>query len=850
MLNWLKRAFGDAASPPSIPSAADSAPAAQAAASPIAASPTAIAPADAAAQAAAELQRGNRLLDEGRLAEAIVAYEASAGLAPATASLVNLGFALKEVGRLDEARARLAQAVALDARQFDARYLLGAVALALGEPGAAVPHLREALALEPGSDVAALDLCTALHGAGDAEAAMAAAREAAARHPGVADFHFILGNLLAEQGAHADAISRFEQALRLRPGHPETLHNLGVALHSAGRLADAAAALRESIALRGSDARAHGALASVLIAQGRAAEAVAQAQEAVAHAPGDADAHNVLGNALQAQGLLDAAIARYRQAILLAPGHAKAHSNLGMALMGQGLLADAQSSFQRALDLQPGDANTLNNLGNLLQRRDRFTEATAAYRQALEREPGMADAWSNLAGALQTCGEHEEAIACWRQALALKPDFFSAWSNMLFGLSFLPSCTPDAYLAEARAFGAAVAARARPDALPPHPAPLQDLGGDEGARRPLRLGLVSGDLREHPVGFFIEGVLAHLPADAFTLHAYSTSLRDDRLTQRLRPRFAVWRSLVGVPDEDAAAQVRADGIDILIDLAGHTADNRLPLFAWRAAPVQLSWPGYFASTGVPGMDWFLADAAGVPPDHETHFSERIHRLPETRLCLTAPAAATALPVSPLPALARGHLTFGCFQNMTKLGEPVLALWARVLAALPSSRLRLQSRQMADAALRERLLARLARQGVHASRVDLLGPTSRQDYLAAHAEVDIMLDTFPFTGGTTTCESLWMGVPTLTLAGQTLLARQGVSLLGAAGLPDWVAADADAYVARAVAAASDLPALAALRSGLRAQVLASPVFDTPLFAARLAEALQTVWRQRPAATSRP
>jgi predicted O-linked N-acetylglucosamine transferase (SPINDLY family) len=868
MLGWLKRVLRDAPA-----AATDAAPAAlQDAARTRASEPPPLSPAQ---DAEAELQRGNRFLDEGRLEDAIGAYERSAALAPGVASMVNLGFALKEAGRLQDARARLSQAVALDATQFDAHYLLGAVALASGEAAAAVRHLKDALALQPDSDVAALDLCAALRLAGQPEAALDAARTAAARHPQLADFHFMLGNLLSARPAKAarrEAIDCYRQALALRPGHPETLYNLSLALQSAGQLDEAQAALAQAASAHAPDARILSALASVLIAQGRPADAARHAAKAVALAPGDADAHNMQGNVSLAQGRPDAAQACYREALRLEPRHAQAHNNLGMALMALGRLADAEASFRQSLALAPADAGTLNNLGNLLQRRDRYTEAAAVYREALALDPEHADAWSNLAGALQACGDHVEAIDGWRRALVIAPDFFSAWSNLLFGLSYLPSCTPEAYLAEARAYGEAVAARAhagtgeaqdgavparvdaaRPpgasQASSPTSAHAASLAGGQSPRR-LRLGLVSGDLREHPVGFFLEGVLAYLPAERFALHAYLTSTRSDRLTERLRPRFAGWHSLVGLSDAAAAQQVRDDGIDILIDLAGHTADNRLPLFAWHAAPVQLSWPGYFASTGVPGMDWLLADAVTVPPGHEAHFSERIHRLPLTRLCFTAPADAQAVPVSPLPALTRGHLTFGCFQNMTKLNDAVFSLWSRVLTRLPDARLRLQSRQMADAALRERVLAAFARRGVSAGRIDLVGPTSREVYLAAHAEVDIMLDTFPFTGGTTTCESLWMGVPTVTLTGQTLLARQGMSLLTAAGLPDWIAADADAYVERVAAAAADLPALAALRGGLRAQVLASPLFDARRFAADFEAALLAMSHEQDAATSRP
>ncbi|RYF31314.1 MAG: hypothetical protein EOO23_02935, partial [Comamonadaceae bacterium] len=281
----------------------------------------------------------------------------------------------------------------------------------------------------------------------------------------------------------------------------------------------------------------------------------------------------------------------------------------------------------------------------------------------------------------------------------------------------------------------------------------------------------------------------------------------------------------------------------LVDLAGHTAHNRLPLFSWRPAPVQATWLGFFASTGVPEIDFVIADETGVPAAHTKNFSEAVRYLPDTRLCFTAPGSDSDIQPGPLPALANGHVTFGCFQNMTKLNDGVLALWGKVFSALPDAKLRLQSKQMGDAALRGEMRDRLARHGIDPSRVMLTGPSSRSVYLAAHQEVDVMLDSFPYGGGTTTCESLWMGVPTITLAGDTMLSRQGASLLTCAGLADWVAGSEENYVERVQAHCADLPRLAALRDGLRAQVLASPLFDAPRFAGHLQDLLQSLWQER-------
>jgi predicted O-linked N-acetylglucosamine transferase (SPINDLY family) len=335
-------------------------------------------------------------------------------------------------------------------------------------------------------------------------------------------------------------------------------------------------------------------------------------------------------------------------------------------------------------------------------------------------------------------------------------------------------------------------------------------------------------------------VLPHLASRGIEVYAYPTIGIADRMTEKLRAHCAGWFYLHGDNDAAAAKRIHRHGIDVLVDLSGHTGQNRLPVFAFKPAPVQVSWLGYFATTGVAEIDYLLADPVSVPPEHEAHFSETVWRLPHTRLCFTPPEENVA--VGPLPAASRGHLTLGSFQNQAKIGDSVLALWARVLAALPDARLQLRARQLDDPALAAQLRERLQRAGIDAQRVQLYGHAERATYLAAYNEIDFLLDTFPFPGGTTTCEALWMGVPTLTLAGDRLISRQGASLLTAAGLPDWVADSADDFVARALAHAADLPRLAALRAGLRAQVLASPLFDAPHFARDLADALWAMWRR--------
>jgi predicted O-linked N-acetylglucosamine transferase (SPINDLY family) len=319
--------------------------------------------------------------------------------------------------------------------------------------------------------------------------------------------------------------------------------------------------------------------------------------------------------------------------------------------------------------------------------------------------------------------------------------------------------------------------------------------------------------------------------------------REDDLTARIKPRFAQWRRIDGLDDEAAARLIFADSPDVLLDLSGHTAHNRLGVFAWRPAPVQAGWLGYFATTGLAAMDWVIADRASVQEAQHAHFTERIWYLPQTRLCFTPPDQAPV--AGPLPAQANGFVTFGSFQNLGKVNEQVLALWSRVLEAVPGSRLRWQNALLADEATRDLVRRRMAARGIEPSRLRFQGKVSRRAYLAAYNEIDIVLDSFPYPGGTTTCEALWMGVPTVTLQGDRMLSRQGAALLAAAGVPQWIAGDQEEYVANAAALAGDLPALAELRRTLRERVATSALFDARRFAREFAQALHSMASATPA-----
>ncbi len=613
------------------------------------------------------------------------------------------------------------------------------------------------------------------------------------------------------------------------PQHGLGWKALGVALLQQGRAEAAVAPLREAARLLPDDAETQGNLGSAFIELGLWDDAEAPLRRAAKLQPNVASVRARLGDALCVLHRFPEAEVEFRSAVALRPDLAHAHFGLGRALSEQERLEEATASYREALSLQPDHREAYAGIGTMLIRQHRMAEAEALCREALARDPSSVDAHNDLGAMLQRQGRLGEATATYRQAIALEPDNLESRSNLLFVLHYAARESAEIVFAEAKAYGALARSRAS--------RPYKAWNGAPAPER-LRVGLVSGDLRQHPVGYFLEEMLARSDPDRIQWLAYPTHPQTDELSSRLRKRLSGWSSLVGLTDERAARRIHDDGIHVLVDLSGHTRHNRLPVFEWRPAPVQITWLGYFATTGLAAMDYILADRLTLPSQLQSQFTEKIWYLPDVRMCFTPPATAPA--PAPSPALENGFVTFGCFQVHPKITDETLAAWGRILASCRRSRLRLQNDALSDGGVVAALNARLAAQGIDPGRVDLRGFAPRAQYLAAYAEVDIVLDTFPYPGGTTTCEALWMGVPTLTLAGETMLARQGASLMTAAGLADWVTTSRDEYVAQAIARAGDLPGLAALRRELRSRVRGSPLFDAPRFARNLEDALWGMW----------
>lgn len=638
-------------------------------------------------------------------------------------------------------------------------------------------------------------------------------------------------------GRLGEAERLYRHILSADPRHADALHLLGVMAFQTGRSEQAVDLIGQAIAIDGSAANYRSNLGNALKELGRLDEAIDAYAAAVRLKPDFAEAHSNMSAALTQAGRLTEAAAAGETAIRIKPDFAQAYSNLGGALHGLGRFEEAVAAFAAATRLQPDLAMAHSNLGNALKGLNRLDEAVAAYAEAIRRKPDFAEAHFNRADALEDLGLREEAILGYEQAIRHRPDFAEAHSNLLMAMHYQPGVTREILLKAASRFSQAV-----------RRAPVAGVRPATDPDRRLRVGYVSADFRNHPVGHFLCGILRHHDRAAIEVFCYSNSGIEDEVTDRLRGDADQWRSLVGLSDPAAAALIASDGVDVLVDLSGHTARNRLPMFALRPAPVQASWLGYFGTTGLPEIDYVLADRFVAPAESEPFFAETVARLPNCYICFTPPDID--VPLADPPSAKGAPITFGSFNNHIKTSSRTIALWARLLQAVPGSRLLLKTKALGAPETRARLLAQFAEAGVGADRLLLEGAAPRAELLASYNRIDLALDPTPYGGGITTAEALWMGVPTISLRGETWVGRVTESILAAAGLPELAVATEADYVALAASLAQDAARLRSLRAGLRAQVEASPLCDGAGFTRDLERLYLQMRRERGASAASP
>jgi len=653
------------------------------------------------------------------------------------------------------------------------------------------------------------------------------------------------------------------ELLKRKPRDAFAWKALGTAQKQLGNFDKAVVSLRRALEIDFSDAECHSNLSSTLTRMGRHAEALEAAGFALAVDPSHAEAYLNRGVALRNQFRYDEAKESYRTAIALKPSLAQVYVNLGNlyritgelgrsielceAALGRGLLApplklclalsrrdagqlvEAEALCREVLEADPKSADAHNNLAVILIDAGLLEEALEHCQAAFQLNPGFAEAYSNMGLIARDLGSPERAVFYYRKAIRINPDYGVALNNILFAIQ----C---AYRPRIR-LAARYARRFRDYCARARSGPQYEYQDPRSKNSPLRVGFVSGDLGMHPVGYFLRSFLPKIDRRRLEVIAYSTRHRGDAVADELASVFAEAHRIDHLADQDAAKLIHSHKIDVLFDLSGHTLFNRLPVFSYKPAPVQVAWLGYFASTGIDEMDYILGDPITLADCEQAQFREKFIRLPRVYFCFSPPDSSPD--VSPLPAYREGFLTYGCFNSLAKINNHVIACWGEILRAVPESRLFLKARQYSDKRTIARMVGRFEAMGVNRNRIVFESHSVRTHYLQAYARVDMVLDPFPYPGGTTTLEALWMGVPTLSRRGDRLIGRNADMILGAMQLSDWLASDTANYIDRAVELSGRLEMLAALRRGLRERLAQSALMDAVTFAEDFTQVCETL-----------
>jgi len=748
--------------------------------------------------AKAHYNLGSVYKDQAEFARAEASYRKALALIPANAHLYfNLGQVLSGQGKVAEAETSFLNALEIDQGYVDAYYQLSQVYQKLDEPVKAEICLRKVIDLKPD----------------------------------FADAYFNLANRLLVRQQWDEVVTLYTTSIALNPNSLAAHNNLGKTYRDMGRFAEAEACFRSAISIDAGYASAYNNLGITLRDLGRLEEAKSWLLQGIALNPESSKAFNNLGLVLKELGQTQEAEAAYRHALLIAPDYAPAYCNLGILLKSQLRFEEAEASMRAAIKLQPDFAEAYNNLSLVFKEQGRLTEARDSVLAALEINPAYLDALSNMGTIFMDQGRVQEAESYFRKALEVNPDYDRAYSNLLFCMTHNEEVDAQSLAMQHALYGQRFET--------PLKANWALHTNSKEPERVLQIGIVSADFRNHPVAYFIEPVLEHLAKNPqLALHAFSNSMTEDDVTQRLRSHFHHWHQVTPLLDSGLDEYIRGCGIDILIDLSGHTSGHRLLAFARKPAPIQASWLGYLGSTGLTAMDYYLTDRWWMPPGQlDDQFTEKLLRLPVYAPFLPA---ETSPPVHALPAQKNGYLTFGSFNRISKLSRNVIQAWSALLRELPDSKLIIAA--MPVNGDRGQLASWFAEEGIDAERIMFHARSTMEDYLALHGQVDIALDTFPYNGGTTTWHAVWMGVPTLTIAGDMPQGRISTSILEQVGLEQFVATNKADFIEKAIYWADMLPALAEVRASLRTRFSHSPAGQPAVIADGLHQAFRTVWQR--------
>ena len=694
------------------------------------------------------------------------------------------------------AKASFLKALKHDPNNADTLHLIGLANNGLGQKSKGIQYIEKALKIGGENKQFLNNLGQILRGDGQIEYACAVYERALKLAPEDADVLNNLGNAYSDLKNSDKAIECFNSVIKENPNHVLSLYNLGVVFTQTNSFASAIACLEKVKTL----------------------------------APGHFEARNNLGLCYLGIREQEKARKEIMQAITIAPEYAEAHYNLGNVYKDLGNWDEALASYNKAISIKPDYAEAHNNLGNVYNDLGSWDEALASYNKAISIKPDYAGAYNNLGSVYKNLGNWVEALASYNKAISIKPDYALAHSSLLFSEQYRPGHSAKSLFELHCKWDERHGQNFRLD-WPIH-------GNVPEPERKLRIGFVSPDLGRHPVGYFTVLLLENLSGHKIETICYSDRIGDD-LTKRIKSAANVWRDTHNVFDEDLSQIITSDEIDILIDLSGHSANNRLLVFARKPAPVQVTWAGYVGTTGLSAMDYLVSDMYSTREEEEPYYREKIIRMPDGWLCYEPPDFAPN--VGPLPSNRNGSITFCSFNNPAKINEEVVSVWARILDGVVNSRLLIKYKGIDSKACIERLTAMFEAKGINQTRLVLEGPSPHAELLGRYNDVDIALDPFPYSGGLTTYEALWMGVPVITVPGETFASRHSQSHLSTIGLPELVARNRDDYVKLAVELANDGDRLTSLRANLRETMASSPICDGENFAAGFATIMREIWR---------
>ncbi len=773
-----------------------------------------------------------------------------------------------QTGDLPQAEAIYRQILAVQPNHSDALHLLGLITYHAQDYEESIRLIQQAIWTNSNIANYHNSLGNVLRNQGRLNEAEECFQHALALNPNDSGFHYNLGLTLTGQSRWPDAIACYQRALTLAPQSPEILNSLGQAWRGYGQFAEAIACFQQALTLAPRLAETHNNLGVTYFDQGNLEEALKCFQRALAINSNFAEVYNNLGNLFKRQGKLPEAVDFYQRALLLIPNSAQLHYNLGNAVSEQHQWQSAIEYFQQAIALNPNLVAAYNNLGTIWEKQGKFNDATACYEHALARNPNFAEAHTNVGNILWHQGKLTEAQTSFQRALSLQPQSAAAHNDLAnvlkdkgllreaiaayqTALELGPANAAEIHsnllytLHYSLDYDAATLLSAHQQYQQQHAAALsatiQPHSNEATLSRRLKIGYVSADFRQHPVAYFLEPILAHHHHASFEIFCYYNAATQDEITQRLQQYADHWLDCVELSEEALAQQIRQDNIDLLIDLSGHIANNRLLTFAQKPAPIQATYLGYPNTTGLTAIDYHITDSYVEPEGITEKFhSETVMRLPDSYYCYQPMDNSPA--VNELPALSNGYVTFGSFNNLTKLNVETFRWWAEILRRVPNAKLVLITQSFGDFVTRQTVEEQLVQLGIPRTRLVLSATMSTEDTLKAYQQIDIALDSYPYNGATTTCEALWMGVPVITLVGPTPVGRVGLSLLSTLRQTELIARTPPEYCNIAVRLANNLTHLQQLRAGMRINMMSSALMNAPAFTRHLESIYLRMWQR--------